>query len=171
MLHCAMGIWVIEDDPHQMELLLLSIKALPVCVPVVAATDGASAWGRLACTPPDQLQDQVALVLLDLRLPGLHGLELLTCAERVGLTSRLPFVVLSSADSAEDRARALALGARDYLVKPLGYRPLQHLLRSLYERWLAPRLAAAAAPVPLSASRLQVDGSGRVASASAPVPT
>lgn len=145
LLHCTPGVWAIEDDPHQLELLQLSIAALPVLLPVVAVADGASAWARLQRTPIEELQSEVALVLLDLRLPRLHGLELLACAKRAGLTARLPFVVLSSSDCPEDRAQALALGARDYLVKPLGYWPLQQLLARLYECWIAPRIVA---PVP-----------------------
>jgi DNA-binding response OmpR family regulator len=82
--------------------------------------------------------DAVSLVLLDLRLPRLHGMELLCRASELGLTRARPFVVFTSSDNPAERAQALDLGARDYLVKPLGFRPLQNLLNVLYDRWIAP---------------------------------
>jgi len=71
------------------------------------------------------------MALLDLRLPKMHGLEVLGRAHALGLTTQAPFVVLTSSDNSSERERALALGARDYQTKPVGFKPLQTLVVGL----------------------------------------
>lgn len=132
------AVWAIEDDPHQLELLVMSIRCWPSEVPVLTAVDGAMAMTQIEHMPPTRFAEVVRLVLLDLRLPRLHGMDLLARASELGLTEQAPFIVFTSSDSPDERARALRLGARDYLVKPLGFKPLQSLLGQLYERWIAP---------------------------------
>lgn len=117
----------------------MSIRSLAVDVPVVGAVDGMDALLKLQAVPLAEFTASVGMVLLDLRLPKLHGLEVLARAQQLGLTARAPFIVFTSSDSSAERDRAMALGARDYLVKPLGYRPLQQMIAGLYERWIAPR--------------------------------
>lgn len=135
------GIFAVEDDPSQLELLLLAIRALPVVLPVRTAIDGISALLQMQASV-DAFCESVALVLLDLRLPRLHGLQLLQQAARLGLTERVPFVVFTSSDCSVEREQAMRSGARDFLVKPLGYRPLKQQMLQLFERWIAPRLDA-----------------------------
>lgn len=133
------AILAIEDDPHQMELLRLSIGSLPVVVPMLMATDGWLALQQIRQIPSNQFASLITMVLLDLRLPRINGMELLGRASEMGLTERTPFIVFTSSDSAAERALALSLGARDYLVKPLGFRPLQAQIATLYRRWIQTR--------------------------------
>lgn len=129
-------ILAVEDDPHQMELLLLSIQALPGPVVVAPAYDGAEAVQRLETAVPAAAGTPLQLVLLDLRLPRMHGLDVLAHARRCGWTERVPFVVFTSSDSIHEREQALELGAKDYQVKPMGLRPLKALVAELYQRWV-----------------------------------
>ncbi len=134
------AIVAVEDDPHQMELLTMAIRGLPIDIPIVAAVDGADALSKLQNIPASEFAKTVALVLLDLRLPKMHGLEVLALLKQRGLTDKTPFIAFTSSDSTAERERSLSLGARDYLVKPLGYRAMQGLVSNLYERWIANRL-------------------------------
>lgn len=136
------AIVVVEDDPQQMELLNLAIADLPIEIPVMAAADGAEAVRRINECSAGDFRSRVALVLLDLRLPRVHGLDVLAHAGQLGLTAQVPFVVLTTSDSVHERNRSCELGARDYLVKPLGFRALQALVMGLYERWLVGHLPA-----------------------------
>ncbi|MCB1605631.1 MAG: response regulator [Xanthomonadales bacterium] len=133
----AASILAIEDDPNQLELLELAIGALPVEVPVTCADNGMEALHLIQMAAMERFEGQVAMVLLDLRLPRMHGMDVLTRANELGLTGKAPFIVFTSSDSSAERDQALALGARDYLVKPLGFKPLRLLISSLYERWIA----------------------------------
>jgi len=134
------SVLAIEDDPHQMELLCMSIRSLPVEVPILMATDGMAAMQKIEAIGPADFERTIALVLLDLRLPKLHGLEVLARADELSLTKKTPFIVFTSSDSSAERDRAMSIGARDYLVKALGYRPLQKQIAALYERWIEPRI-------------------------------
>lgn len=138
----ALAVLVVEDDPQQMELMRMALEDLPVQVDLLSAEDGSEAL-HLIEGDPAGFAERVAMVVLDLRLPRVHGLQVLQAAQTLGLASRLPFIVLTTADSAVERDRALKSGASDYLVKPLGYPALQALVMGLYERWLVPRQAPA----------------------------
>lgn len=97
---------------------------------VIAVGDGLTAMEALGATPP-------ALMVLDLSLPGLGGLDILRRLrideERRG-GSRLPIIVLSGRDSETDRIIGLDLGADDYLVKPFSPAELGARARSLLRR-------------------------------------
>jgi len=118
----------------------MSIRSLPVEVPILMATDGMAAMQKIEAIGPADFERTIALVLLDLRLPKLHGLEVLARADELSLTKKTPFIVFTSSDSSAERDRAMSIGARDYLVKALGYRPLQKQIAALYERWIEPRI-------------------------------
>ena len=131
------AILVVEDDVNHMELLNLAIQELPEALPVIMAVDGLEALERLQSIPVAAFAATVLMVLLDLRLPKMHGLEVLARAHALGLTTQAPFVVLTSSDNSSERERALALGARDYQIKPVGFMPLQTMVLGLYQRFIA----------------------------------
>jgi DNA-binding response OmpR family regulator len=101
---------VIEDDLRIAALLRrgLALKGIDVTV----AEDGArgrAAWQR----------DGFDVVLLDVMLPEVDGITL--CAERRAAGDRTPVIILTARDDEETRARGMAAGATDYLVKPFAY--------------------------------------------------
>ena len=92
---------------------------------VVVETSGEAAFLRLAT-------DHFDIVLLDLRLPGRDGIEILSAVRRRGLQT--PVVVLTARDTLEDRVIGLDAGADDYLVKPFAFAELLARIRAVSRR-------------------------------------
>jgi two-component system response regulator TctD len=111
---------------------------------VSPCSDGADALARWRAAPPD-------VVLLDLSLPGLDGLEVLEQARRGGLST--PVLILTARGTVGDRIIGLNSGADDYLPKPFDLDELEARLRALHRR-RAPRETHAAS---LTAGALRLD--------------
>jgi two-component system, response regulator len=118
------AILLVEDNPDDEELTLHAFEKNRIGNEVVVARDGVQAldylfctgaWaGRKPCTPP-------ALVLLDLKLPKVDGLEVLQRIRADERTRLLPVVILTSSNEDEDRLRGYALGANSYVRKPVDF--------------------------------------------------
>jgi two-component system, response regulator len=122
-----LSVMLVEDDPAHAEITLRSIEELaPERCEVVHVVDGQDALDRLrsAVSLPD-------VVLLDLRLPRMDGLELLELVQSDAELRQIPMVVLTTSDTDADRKRALAFGASSYLVKPFGESELLAVTRML----------------------------------------
>lgn len=104
---------VIDDSKlhHQMYRLIFSRGALAGST-VHFATNGREGYGLLAAHP------ELTLVLLDLNMPEMNGLEVLERRRAEGLHPRVPIVLVTTEGSAEDEARGRSAGAWDYLRKP-----------------------------------------------------
>jgi two-component system alkaline phosphatase synthesis response regulator PhoP len=118
---------VVDDEPKIRDLARRYLEADGFCV--LEAADGEAALGILADDKPD-------IVVLDITLPGLNGLELLRC---IRLTSAVPIVMLTARDEEIDKVLALTSGADDYVTKPFGGRELAARLRAILRR-LQPRM-------------------------------
>jgi two-component system chemotaxis response regulator CheY len=104
---------VIDDSKlhHQMYRLIFSRGSLAGST-VYFATDGKQGYGLLAAHP------ELTLVLLDLNMPEMNGLEVLERRRSEGLHPHIPIVLVTTEGSVEDEARGRAAGAWDYLRKP-----------------------------------------------------
>jgi two-component system, OmpR family, copper resistance phosphate regulon response regulator CusR len=105
-----MRILVIEDEPRILDFLRQGLEAEGFVVD--AAEDGASGLRRA-------LTDAYELVVLDLLLPGLDGLEMLTALRRAG--SNVPVLILSARSDLPTRLRGFGVGANDFLAKPFSF--------------------------------------------------
>ncbi|MGD9796446.1 MAG: response regulator transcription factor [Acidimicrobiia bacterium] len=127
----AQHILVIEDDPHLSEVVARYLQREGFDVAV--EPNGAVGLQRA-------LDDRPALVVLDLMLPGLDGLEVLRRLRRV---TQLPVVLLTARGSEDDRITGLDLGADDYLPKPFSPRELVSRINAVLRRSAATALATA----------------------------
>jgi two-component system phosphate regulon response regulator PhoB len=118
-------ILLVEDDPDIR--YLVSYKLTKGGFDVTEASDGFAALRAARLSPPD-------LVILDVRLPRMSGLEV--CRElRAGLLpARMPIIVLTARARPQDREQAYAAGATDYMVKPFGLRELKLRVESALQR-------------------------------------
>ena len=155
-----MKLLLIEDNLAMQTTLQRSFERRGISV--VPCTDGARALDRWRASVPD-------VVLLDLSLPGLDGLQVLTRARAEGL--RTPVLILTARGTVGDRILGLNSGADDYLPKPFDLDELEARVRALVRRGepAGAASAAAAAPSPGFAG-LSVDGeSGAVRLDGAPM--
>lgn len=132
-------ILLVEDEEADVYLTLRALKKNNVVVETVVATDGQEAldylFGQGAYAGRDTTV-QPALVLLDLNLPRIHGLEVLRRIRDDQRTKLLPVVVLTSSDNERDMADAHALGADRYIQKPIGYAEFLDMVRQIAKDWL-----------------------------------
>ncbi len=123
----AMKLLLVEDDPALRTTLLRSLTRLGWRVQVCA--DGDTALDQWRTSEPD-------VVLLDLSLPGLDGLQVLTQARHSGL--RTPVLILTARGTVGDRVLGLNAGADDYLPKPFDLDELEARVRALHRRHTDP---------------------------------
>lgn len=127
-----MKIVLVEDNDAHALLVERCIECVNPRVDVVRLRDGEDALTFLASCPSDVA---VALVLLDLRLPRVSGLDVLRELHSIGLPRSMPIVVLSSSDSTNDIERAHEFNIDGYLVKPYEFEELQQSIRALMEQF------------------------------------
>jgi DNA-binding response OmpR family regulator len=119
-------ILVVDDEPSIVELLAYNLKRANY--DVVVARDGEEALSRARQSQPD-------LIILDLMLPHLDGLEVCRALRR---EREVPIIMLTARDSEIDRVVGLELGADDYVVKPFSVRELMARVKNVLRR-TAPR--------------------------------
>ena len=134
----TLRILLVEDDPDHVFLVRRALADLAdAAVTVEVAGDGEQAMERLARSrfepggPPQ-------LVLLDLKMPRMDGLELLGRIRAGDATRDLPVVVLTSSERQEDREEALRQGATWFVCKPTDGRRFRSEVQQLGDRWAQP---------------------------------
>jgi CheY-like chemotaxis protein len=132
-------ILLVEDNPDDEELMLRVLRKHNIANEVVVARDGAEALEYLFGTGQyagRDVRQQPQVVLLDLKLPKLDGLEVLRQVRAEPLTQTLPIVILTSSMEEEDRIRGYALGANSYVRKPVDFHQFTEAVRQLGVYWL-----------------------------------
>jgi DNA-binding response OmpR family regulator len=124
MLH----VLLIEDNPADVWLIREAIRTSSISADVTIANDGAQALKMLDDTDPAP-----DLVILDLNLPKLDGLDILERHPPDG--GPPPVVVFTSSRGTEERRRAMALGASDYIEKPMTWDEYLAAIRGAIEKW------------------------------------
>ena len=132
-------ILLVEDNSSDEKLALLAFKRCGVPNEIVVARDGADALDYLFATGKYAGRDpaaQPALILLDLKLPRISGLDVLQRIRATPETRLLPVVVLTASREDEDLTRSYALGANAYLRKPVDFVEFSEAARTLAAFWL-----------------------------------
>lgn len=132
-------ILLVEDNPDDLTLTLHAFASNRIANPVVTARDGVEALDYLFGTGPHAGRDpQVlpALVLLDLKLPRIDGLEVLRRIRAHPRTRLLPVVILTSSNEDQDRIEGYSLGANSYVCKPVDFDEFVRAAGQLGLYWL-----------------------------------
>lgn len=130
-------ILLVEDDPRDVELTLAALEDLKVANRIVVARDGAEALEHLrreagfAGRPPE---DPV-VILLDLKLPKLDGLEVLRQVKADPRLRSIPVVMLTSSREERDLVDSYRLGVNAYVVKPVDFQQFGEAVRRLGVFW------------------------------------
>ena len=138
-------ILLVEDNQDDEELALLAFRKSNIANEVVVARDGAEALDYLIGTGAYAGRDTPALpqvVLLDLKLPKIDGLEVLKRLRDNPRTKRLPVVVLTSSREDQDLIESYNLGANSYVRKPVEIVQFAEAVRQLQMYWLVLNEAA-----------------------------
>src|SRR5215472_5075336 len=118
-------ILVVDDEPEAVELVEFNLKQAGFTV--VTAADGADALNKARATSPN-------LVVLDLMLPEINGLEVCKMLRRDATTASVPVIMLTAKAAEIDRVLGLELGADDYITKPFSPRELVLRVKNILQR-------------------------------------
>jgi len=131
-------ILLVEDNPDDVDLTLIAFKESHIANEVVVVRDGEEALeylfaeGRHAAREPGM----PSVVLLDLKLPKVDGLEVLERLRADDRTRRVPVVILTSSREQEDVLRSYNLGANSYVRKPVDFTQFLNATKQLGMYWL-----------------------------------
>lgn len=126
-------ILIIEDNPGDVELTRRALESSKLHNELIVAPDGQTALNLLkAVGTPQDLPD---LILLDLNLPGLSGLEILAALKGQTPWARIPVVILTSSQAEMDIAKSYDLHANCYVTKPLNFEHFIEVVQSIKEFW------------------------------------
>lgn len=132
-------ILLIEDNPDDEALTLRAFSKNQIGNPVVVARDGVEAIDYLAGTGSHagrDLSTMPVLILLDLKLPRIDGLEVLRRIRAGEHTAMLPVVVLTTSRETQDIEQAYRLGANSYIRKPVDYERFIQAVGQIAVYWL-----------------------------------
>jgi len=132
-------ILLVEDNSSDEKLTLLAFKNCGVANEIVIERDGADALDYLFGTGKHAGRDSSttpSVVLLDLKLPRIDGLEVLRRLREDPRTRSIPVVVLTASREEEDVARAYALGANAYVRKPVDFTEFAEAAKAVGLFWL-----------------------------------
>ncbi|MBD2004797.1 MULTISPECIES: response regulator [Cyanophyceae] len=132
-------ILLVEDNPNDVELALLALRRNKISNHIHIARDGEEALNFIFCkgTFADRnLNNNPKLILLDLKLPKIDGLEVLQTIKSDPQTRKIPVVILTSSCEECDMVDSYQLGVNSYIVKPVDFEQFTEAVRQLGLYWL-----------------------------------
>ena len=105
------NVLIVEDSPTMRQLIAFALKRIRG-VRIVEASDGVDGLKKLS-------SERFDLILTDINMPIMDGLKLVSLVRNDANYKMIPIVVITTEGAQEDRERALALGANDYITKPI----------------------------------------------------
>ena len=132
-------ILLVEDNPHDVELTLHAFKEHHLANEMHVVRDGAEALEfifRTGAYADRRPEDHPRVILLDLKLPKVDGLEVLRQIKSDPTTRAIPVVVLTSSSEERDIVDSYELGVNSYIVKPVDFERFAEAVRTLGLYWL-----------------------------------
>ena len=131
-------ILIVDDDADAVDLPLRALRAHNVADRVAVARDGVEALDYLLPNDPADAPSsgELRLVLLDLKMPRVGGLEVLARLKASERTMGIPVVVLTSSGEERDLAASYGLGANSYIVKPVDFQQFVATVGAVGMYWL-----------------------------------
>jgi two-component system, response regulator len=122
-----------EDNPDDVALTIRALAKCQVKNRLVVISDGREMINFLL----SGLQEKPALIMLDLKMPFIDGLEILRTIRASEDTRQLPVVVMTSSIDEKDRQKSLQLGASEFFCKPIIFDEFVALMKQICTRWLS----------------------------------
>ena len=127
---------LVEDNSDDEELTIRSLKRANLANPIEVARDGQEALDYLFGTESQAARPPPGLVVLDLKLPGVDGLEVLQQIRTDPRTRLVPVVILTSSSEERDVINGYHLGANSFVSKPIDFNEFAHAVAQLGIYWL-----------------------------------
>jgi CheY-like chemotaxis protein len=135
----AVEILLVEDNPEDLELTLRALRKANLTNRIQVARDGAEALEFIFCEGGHagrNIEDTPKVILLDLKLPKVDGLEVLQRIKGDPRTQMIPVVMLTSSKEQSDVVRSYQLGVNSYIVKPVNFDGFTAAVQELGMFWL-----------------------------------
>jgi two-component system, response regulator len=132
-------ILLVEDNPDDVELTKMALAKSRICNKLVVANDGEEALDYLFCLGQYANRDHgqfPEVVLLDLKLPRVSGLEVLKQVRANPVTKLLPVVILTSSSMDQDIINGYTLGCNSFITKPVDFKQFVDAVQQLEMYWL-----------------------------------
>jgi len=132
-------ILLVEDTPDDEELTLLALEGINLGNHMHVVRDGAEALDFIFCEgayAQRSIDDPAKLVLLDLKLPKVDGLEVLRRVKSDPRTRRIPVVVLTSSSEERDIVESYDLGVNSYIIKPVDFEQFTKAVQQVGLYWM-----------------------------------
>ena len=132
-------ILLVEDSPSDLELALRALKKANLANRIFIARDGEEALHYVFCEGPHaerSIDDRPKVILLDLKLPKVDGLEVLSRLKSDPRTRMIPVVVLTSSQEHQDLVESYKLGVNSYIVKPVNFERFAAAVQQLGMYWV-----------------------------------
>ncbi len=130
---------VVEDNPNDAELMVRSLKKNKLADKLIVLEDGEQALDYIFCKGKYKgrnFDDLPKVIFLDLKLPKVHGLEVLKQLKSNKQTKKIPVVIVTSSREDPDIKAAYELGANSYVVKPVDFTKFKETINQLGLYWL-----------------------------------
>jgi CheY-like chemotaxis protein len=130
---------LVEDDPNDVELTLIALRKHKLANKIHVVRDGEEALDFLFCRGAYSRRScdgQPKVILLDLKLPKVSGLEVLKAIKGDPRTAPVPVVVMTSSREQQDMVEGYRLGVNSYIQKPIDFDQFQTVIRDLGYYWL-----------------------------------
>ncbi len=132
-------ILIVEDTPQDLELALRALRKANLTNRIQVARDGEEALQFIFCEGPHagrKIENGPKVILLDLKLPKVDGLEVLQRLKSDPRTKSIPVVVLTSSKEQNDVVESYNLGVNSYIVKPVNFEQFSEAVQKLGMYWL-----------------------------------
>jgi DNA-binding response OmpR family regulator len=123
----------IEDNEDYIDFVKRALKKVDSNITISTAADGKTALSTVSNASSNV---GYRLILLDIHLPGINGIELVQKIREQKALAYTPIIMLSTSDNPKDIEACYQRGANAYLVKPVGIQPLVNTLKSICDFWL-----------------------------------
>jgi CheY-like chemotaxis protein len=124
-------ILLVEDDQVDVMTIRRALREIHVTNPVVTAENGEDALRYLR----DAASEPPCIILLDLNMPIMNGIEFLQHAKADEALRRIPVIVLTTSEEQQDKVSSFDLGVAGYMAKPVDYRRFVEMMRSIDLYW------------------------------------
>jgi CheY-like chemotaxis protein len=129
-------ILLVEDNPMDVDLTLQAFTEHGIANPITVCRDGDEALRYMDAHADGTDAELPVLVLLDLRLPKVDGIEVLRWARRHPVWQQVPVIVLTTSRENSDIESAYRLGVNSYIVKPVDFPAFANVVKTIHMYWL-----------------------------------